>query len=141
MKIVINDCHGGFALSYKAVMRYAALKGFRLYPWIDHIYRDVYNDQAIIGNDAMLHHYSRVPVEDLPHNKHGDPLCPSDAYFSEYDIERTDPTLIQVIEELGAKANGQCASLKIVDIPDDAQYTIEEYDGREHIAERHRTWR
>jgi hypothetical protein len=31
--------------------------------------------------------------------------------------------------------------LEIVEIPDDVEYTIEEYDGLEHIAEKHRTWR
>jgi hypothetical protein len=27
-----------------------------------------------------------------------------------------------------------------VDIPDDVNWYIEEYDGNEHVAERHRTW-
>jgi len=31
--------------------------------------------------------------------------------------------------------------LAIVEIPDDVEYTIEEYDGNEHVAEAHRTWR
>ena len=33
MKVVINACYGGFGLSHKAIMRYAELKGFKLYPW------------------------------------------------------------------------------------------------------------
>lgn len=41
---------------------------------------------------------------------------------------------------LGDKANGSCAKLQIVDIPNGTDYTIEEYDGNEHIAEKHRTW-
>jgi len=45
------------------------------------------------------------------------------------------------VEELGEKANGQCADLKIVEIPDDVEYEIEEYDGVEWVAENHRTWR
>ena len=35
MKVVINDCYGGFSLSYEAVMRYAELKGFKLYAYVD----------------------------------------------------------------------------------------------------------
>jgi len=30
--------------------------------------------------------------------------------------------------------------LKIVEVPDDANWYIAEYDGLEHVAERHRTW-
>jgi len=35
MKVVKNDCFGGFRLSHAAVMRYAELKGMTLYPFID----------------------------------------------------------------------------------------------------------
>jgi hypothetical protein len=59
----------------------------------------------------------------------------------DYDIKRDDPALIAVIEELGKKANGPYASLQIVrDVPDDVKWSIEEYDGSEHVAEYHRTW-
>lgn len=57
------------------------------------------------------------------------------------DIPRNDPLLIQVVEELGPKANGACAKLEIVEVPDDVEWEIEEYDGSEHVAEAHRTWR
>lgn len=57
------------------------------------------------------------------------------------EIKRNDPILIQVIEELGEKANGNVATLKIIEIPDDIEWEIEEYDGSEWISEKHRTWR
>lgn len=63
-----------------------------------------------------------------------------DEWFSAYDIERDDPILIEVIEELGEKAEGDCAKLKIVEIPDDVEWFVEEYDGKEWISEVHRTW-
>jgi hypothetical protein len=44
------------------------------------------------------------------------------------------------VQELGEAANGQYAKLKVVTIPDDVEWTIEEYDGMEWIAEAHRTW-
>jgi hypothetical protein len=57
-----------------------------------------------------------------------------------YDIPRDDPKLVAVVEELGQEANGQYANLKIVEIPDDAEWQIEAYDGQEHVAEKHQTW-
>lgn len=59
---------------------------------------------------------------------------------SSRDIERNDPLLVQVVEEMGAQADGFCAKLRIVEIPDDVQWHVAEYDGSEWIAENHRTW-
>ena len=53
---------------------------------------------------------------------------------------RSNPQLIEVVVELGSRANGLCADLKIVEIPDDVDVVIEEYDGDEWISEVHRTW-
>ena len=53
---------------------------------------------------------------------------------------RINPKLIECIEMLGEKANGNYASLKVVDIPDDVNWTISEYDGKETIEEVHRVW-
>ena len=58
-----------------------------------------------------------------------------------YQLDRTDPKLISVVEQLGSKADGDGAVLKIVDIPDDMDYYIDEYGGRESIHEVHRFWR
>ena len=56
-------------------------------------------------------------------------------------IARDDPALVGLVERWGDKANGPCASLKVVEIPDGVKWTIEDYDGCEHVAEEHRTWR
>ena len=56
------------------------------------------------------------------------------------DIPRDDPYLIQSIRELGDAANSRFCTLKIVEIPADVVWIIEEYDGREWVAEQHRTW-
>lgn len=61
--------------------------------------------------------------------------------YSDYDVDRDCPILLQVIEQLGIdECHGKYAALRIVEIPDDVEWDVEEYDGKEHVAEAHRTW-
>lgn len=60
----------------------------------------------------------------------------------DYNAYRSDQRLIAAIEKIGAKeASGSMASLRIVEIPDGVEWKIDNYDGNEHVAEKHRTWR
>lgn len=45
-----------------------------------------------------------------------------------------------MVEEDPEGTAGRYAELKVVEIPDDVKWTIEEYDGWEHVAEKHRVW-
>ena len=53
--------------------------------------------------------------------------------FDVYDIDRADPILVQVVEELGKKANGNHADLFIAQLPVGTHYRIDEYDGIETV--------
>lgn len=66
----------------------------------------------------------------------GDTKC--DEWMS--GIGRNDKALVQMFEELGDKSSSSPGELKLVEIPDDVAFVIEVYDGREWIAEQHRTW-
>jgi hypothetical protein len=58
-----------------------------------------------------------------------------------YDIERTDPLLLQVMDELGSdQASGALAELEVVEIPDGVDWEIDDYDGMESVEEKHRRW-
>lgn len=59
---------------------------------------------------------------------------------SEYYINRADPILVSIVEELGEDSWGGFAELRVVDIPDGVDWYVEEYDGKEWIAEEHRKW-
>ena len=59
--------------------------------------------------------------------------------LNNYYKTRTNEDLIRMIEE-GRDISGRFAELKVVEIPDDVEYIIEEYDGIEWIAEKHRIW-
>ena len=129
MKICINTCYGGFGLSEKGIDRYAELAGIKLYKEDDRFGRKNYFVEP--------EEFHKVHQED---RKNGNYTESNRLFFSDYDIERTDPILIQVVEELGEESWGEYAELKIVEIPDDLEYEIDDYDGRESIHERHRSW-
>ena len=60
--------------------------------------------------------------------------------YSDYD-ERTDPKLVECVENLGEDAaSGIFAELRVVEIPDGIEYEISNYDGLETIHETHRSW-
>ena len=46
-----------------------------------------------------------------------------------YDIPRDHPLLVELVEELGSKCWGDHAELKVVEIPEDVEWEIIEYDG------------
>ena len=64
----------------------------------------------------------------------------TDENFYHWDIPRDCPHLVAMVEEGGTDVDGIFSELKVVDVPDDVNWFIHEYDGMEHVAERHRTW-
>lgn len=64
----------------------------------------------------------------------------TDGKFYVCNIPRDDTYLVKVVRELGMAANGSCANLKIVEVPADVDWIVQDYDGEEWIAEVHRTW-
>ena len=64
----------------------------------------------------------------------------TDENFYHWDSPRDCPDLVAMVEEGGTDVDGIYSELKVVDVPDDVNWFIHEYDGMEHVAERHRTW-
>lgn len=142
MEVVINNCFGGFSLSYEGVMKYAELCGIKVYG-----YTEVRDDNKKYGerdykkiktqNEAdWLVFYLKTDLGDITDNA----KLKAAEWFHERDILRHDKNLVKVVRALGKKANGRFANLKVVTIPKGVDYEIEEYDGNEHVAEKHRTW-
>lgn len=133
MKVVINNCFGGFDLSPLAVQEYAKRRGKECYFFAVVEYTKDWN--AI---------HCQVTLEEAARKSwfmaYSKPVMENEFYISVNAIERTDADLVAVVEELGEKANGNCANLKVVEVPDGVEWEIEEYDGNEHVAEKHRTW-
>ena len=149
MKVVINECYGGFGLSPLAIKRYAELNGKECYFFKLSLTED--NNKSITLEEANKEFcwvaYSVPNPEDYKLNKRDEDGLYKSANkragkisLSYRDIKRNDKNLIKLVSELGDKANGKCAKLKIVKIPDNVEYEIEEYDGIEWISEKHRRW-
>lgn len=131
-KMVLNKCHGGFSISARAVKRLAELKNQPCY-----FFKDDFNKRKSHLTPTTLeeieasncHFYRVLDIED-PNKLSCSELLKHE--HSSSNLDRTDPMLIQVIEELGKKANGQCAELKIVEF--NHVIEINDYDGYESIA-------
>lgn len=142
-KIVINRCYGGFSISEAAVLAYAARKGLTLYPEVDNgafhitsywtIPETDERRAAYVGGGKPF--YALTSEQRIANNK-----VYRDHTIGIRDIPRDDPDLVAVVEELGDAADGSCASLQVVEIPDGVEWEIEEHDGMEHAVEAHRTW-
>lgn len=157
MKVVINACFGGFSLSPRAVKAYAGRKGWPCFFYIRHsdnlhALTRISDEDAFAMNKLFDPYAYRVAtVEELPpgqanwmsmsrEERSASNAAWVAASISARDIARDDADLIAVVEELGDRASGRYASLRIVEIPDDVKWKIEEYDGNEHVAEIHRNW-
>lgn len=138
MKILVNRCYGGFGISDKAFEEYLnrtnqeyykresehsfSISGFDYYKVPPEVYDQIYKKELA------------KPVSDGRFEKS------NDLYLSSSSIGRTDPILIQIVEEMGEDSFRMCSSIEVLEIPDGIDWTIEEYDGMEHVAEAHRTW-
>jgi hypothetical protein len=136
-KIVINKCHGGFGLSAAAIDFIAKRRGLTLYPENKGLYTTYWTvppeQHAAKWDYKTWENMSQT--ERTAYN-----AAYRNATVSASSFDRDDPDLVAAVEALGAMANDRYANLKVVEIPDDVEWFIEEYDGLEWIAEAHETW-
>jgi hypothetical protein len=142
MKVVINRCFGGFSLSKEGIARYCELAGLPCF-----IEEDTKFKSLGLFTCWLLPEGERVELKEgetfyemSMEDRRAYNAAYSEQTISCRDIERNDPHLVQLVEENSELYSGRCAELAVVEIPDGVNYEIEEYDGREHVAETHRTW-
>ena len=140
MKVVINKCYGGFSIS-KEAFHWLGLK------WDGFGYLSFYNsEEAVEEAKEADKKYPSFDRDREGYNLRWDMekalgiTIPEESWHIEDKILRTAPRLIECVEELDDVASGGFARLKIVEIPDGVEFEIEEYDGMEWIAEKHKTW-
>ena len=124
-KVVYNACYGGFGLSKEACQRYWDIKG-----------QSIWFEDALWGFTVWL-----VPPEERLEQKEWSSMtvdervaynrAHSEQTWYNRNVDRHDPVLVQVVEELGDKANGEYAKLRIEEVY--GSYRIDEYDGNESV--------
>lgn len=112
MKIAVNRCYGGFSIN----------KNFAKFLGID---------------------LSELEKEDW--FERSDSYHPSNEDFGiedyNYYAYRSNPKFIKALEKYGvSKANSQYSNIEIVEIPDNIDWEIHDYDGMETVHEKHRSW-
>lgn len=135
MKIVISRS-GAWELAPQSFVRtFAERKGIECYPIVGDI---DYDADDIFYSVAQTSEYDFLSSK-LP-DKEGRLESNAAIYLAEY---RTDPVLIQMVEEGLANMPYFGFELKVVEIPDDVKWRIAEYrdDMSEYIEEEHRIWR
>lgn len=112
--VVINTCYGSFGMSHTARLRYLELTG-KKFTLVDRESRD-----------STL--------------KQGPKILVGGAIWHDDKIRRDDELLVGVVQELQEESWGPWSELKVVKIPGDVDWFIDQYDGKEFIRERHRMW-
>ncbi len=106
-KVILNKCYGGFDVSEEGYRLYCQKKGLPCRFYRGSCYTDGLKDgvRPKSDRDCLL-------------------------LYEEY---REDPTLIEVVEELGEKANTNFSELEVVEIPGGMDYYVDDYDGIETL--------
>jgi hypothetical protein len=113
MKVVINTKKGSFGFSQKALVRLVKL-----------------------GLPTGNNYKDSVAIVKNANGEYDDVYLDSNKW-------RTDPKVIQVVEELGQDASSLYAFLKVIDIPftdTNGWYVYVDEQGKEKIFENHRVW-
>lgn len=136
-KVILNKCYGGFGISKEAYQLYAKKKCLELYLYKrEHVGKEVVYKKVKDDNSIFTTYLTK---------DFGDNAIINSEDFSKYHLYirenyREDSTLIEVVEELGEKANGRYSELEIVEIPYDLDYVIDDYDGIETLHQKVQEW-
>ena len=168
MKIIINARHSGFGIPVQIQEMYLKKKGIEHY-WYqqknirlgeeDFVRKDFdeFNTSLIFQPIAHLRNlgekysifYGDEGTEtslmrwDATAIRFSDSTKTNETEYGLIIDGRQDPILIEIVEALSSEDRERMRSIynpRVVEIPDDVEWTIENYDGYEWVAEKHRTW-
>lgn len=150
MKIVVNRCYGGFSLSIEATRALYRAGCTEIATPIEEYFGagtkfDTNGSATRQMTEALVKwdNYLRAGSKDMGRVELSILCTLSDDKKFALDTRpnnRADPRLVKIVEEMGEKANGGFAKLKVIEIPDDVDWEIDDYDGMETVEEKHRSW-
>ena len=133
MKIVLNKQCGYFDLSIKAIQRFAELENLTLYYYkkadasiCEKI--NVTTESDLSRHRILVMQKGFGSILDLNEDLYYDSIFDVDG------IDRCNPNLIKVVEELGKEANCFWSWLEVVEIKPGTKFFIETDDGMETIV-------
>ena len=133
MKVVINKGFHQFCLSVEALKKMFGNVYVYQHDWLLDLYfrQDSLLDRRSRNNDFIysIYDYGKETLKIDDKNR-----------INFETMDRSLDKLVSVVEEMGQKAGGPGTDLKIVEIPDDIDWEIEEFDGQERIREVGRIW-
>ncbi|MDN5467792.1 MAG: hypothetical protein L0F89_03165 [Lactococcus raffinolactis] len=142
MELVLNKCYGGYGLSHAAKMKILEKKGVEVFPYIPIESDDIFertlkrvSEKELISENRSIfqniYYFQKDPGKDeFDINQ----SVEDGLDYNEFDfdnVERFDKVLVETIKELSDKANTRFSNLKVVEIPDGAEFEISDYDGVE----------
>jgi hypothetical protein len=141
-KIAINCEIGGFHLSIWGCLEILKSQNIDGYAYVEYLENDKmmckrydpisYNGEAFLI--STMDQGDSLDSDDFDYDLY---FCPW-GYEDEY---RSNPILIDLVERFPDKVACRPHSIKVVEVPDGVNWEIHESDdGREWIAENHRTW-
>lgn len=140
MQVLINRCYGGFNISGQVLFelienKSELIKVHKFNEWFTstHEYEtDAYKE---FKPDWLINSWENIIINNITKlvyrlNEGDDPIK-----------FRSNKELINIFNKLGKeKFSGPFADIQLIDIPDNIEVKLSEYDGVEWIAEKHRTW-
>ncbi len=133
-KVVINRNSHGFTLSTSAIIKLIEMQS----PILKKMTETEYYGSVSVENDIYSNKKGRYYIDP----RYGQVMDGGIIYtFDDTKVNRSHPDLLSLFDILD-DVGGEHSHLKVVEIPDDVEYTIEESDmsGVEWIEEKHRKW-
>ena len=133
MEVILNKSYGGFHVSEEGYDLYCKKMGVPICRY-GHDYSKFsfikLHSREEVERAFVVYHYTKDFGESFSSE---DSFSYNPYYIILNENYRFNPTLIEVVKELGSKASTQYSNLQVIEVPGDNpdDYIVDEYDGFE----------